>query len=110
MTSVVGRTLGAAALRVSRGAFVARRALLASSSPSPSPPPAHASSGQPRRRNILFVTSDQQRYDSLGVTGHPTTRTPSIDALARDGVLYRRAHVQNVVCMRSRTTMLTGQH
>jgi arylsulfatase A-like enzyme len=58
----------------------------------------------------LFITTDQQRYDSLGVTGHRSARTPSIDALARDGVLYRRAHVQNVVCMPSRSTMLTGQY
>ncbi len=111
------RVLGASALRLSRGIFLARRALSSqvpssslssssssSSSPEPGPP------GAPRRRNILFVTSDQQRADSLGIAGHPTTRTPVIDALAREGLRYRRAHAQNIVCMPSRTTMLTGQH
>ncbi len=62
------------------------------------------------RRNILFITSDQQRYDSLGVNGGRVARTPVLDALARTGVNYRRAHVHNVVCMPSRSTMLTGQY
>lgn len=61
-------------------------------------------------RRILFITSDQQRYDSLGVTGGEIARTPNLDALARQGILYRRAHPQNVVCMPSRATMITGQH
>ncbi len=92
---------------LSRGAFLARRAL----APQPgSPSPLAPTPAGPRRRNILFVTVDQQRYDALGITGHPFARTPVVDALARDGLLYRRAHVQNVVCMPSRATMLTGQH
>ena len=62
------------------------------------------------KRNILFITTDQQRYDSLGCTGNPHCATPQIDALAREGRLYERAHVHNVVCMPSRSTMLTGQH
>jgi arylsulfatase A-like enzyme len=66
--------------------------------------------GQPRRRNILFITVDQQRYDALGVNGGKIARTPRLDALGRSGLVYRRAHVQNVVCMPSRATMLTGQH
>jgi arylsulfatase A-like enzyme len=61
-------------------------------------------------RKILFITTDQQRYDSLGCTGGTVARTPAIDGLARDGVLYHRAHPQNVVCMPSRATMITGQH
>lgn len=96
-----------AARAVFRAAFRIRRAL----APAPTEaPPARASHTGPRRRNILFITTDQQRYDSLSIMGHPLTRTPSIDALAESGALYRRAHVQNVVCMPSRATMLTGQH
>ncbi len=63
-----------------------------------------------RQRNILFITVDQQRYDALGLNGGLVARTPFLDALGRDGVNYRRAHVQNVVCMPSRSTMLTGQY
>jgi arylsulfatase A-like enzyme len=41
-------------------------------------------------RKILFVTSDQQRYDALGCTakaGTAVARTPTLDGLARDGVI-----------------------
>jgi arylsulfatase A-like enzyme len=61
-------------------------------------------------RKILFVTTDQQRYDSLGCTGGTVARTPVVDGLAHQGVLYHRAHPQNVVCMPSRATIVTGQH
>ncbi len=96
-----------ALLHLSRATFVARRALARPASTAEVARPA-APTGA--RRNILFVTVDQQRYDALGVTGNRTTRTPHVDSLARDGILYRRAHVQNVVCMPSRATMMTGQH
>ena len=61
-------------------------------------------------RKILFVTTDQQRYDTLGCNGGTIARTPVVDALAADGIRYERAHPQSVVCMPSRSTMLTGQH
>jgi arylsulfatase A-like enzyme len=61
-------------------------------------------------RNILFITTDQQRYDSLGCTGGTIARTPVVDALAGGGILYHRAHNQNTVCMPSRSTMVTGQY
>lgn len=61
-------------------------------------------------RKILFVTTDQQRYDTLGCNGGSLARTPVIDALADQGYRYERAHPQSVVCMPSRSTMLTGQH
>ncbi|MDE3203370.1 MAG: sulfatase-like hydrolase/transferase [Acidobacteriota bacterium] len=61
-------------------------------------------------RKILFVTTDQQRYDALGCNGGTVARTPVADALAASGVNYRRAMNQNVVCMPARATMLTGQY
>ena len=61
-------------------------------------------------RKILFVTSDQQRWDSLGCNGNRFCRTPAIDALAHDGINYVRAYNQNTVCMPARSTMLTGQY
>jgi arylsulfatase A-like enzyme len=66
--------------------------------------------GSARPRNILFVTTDQQRFDSIGAHGQRSARTPVIDGLVRDGVDYLRCHVQNVVCMPSRATLVTGQH
>ena len=59
-------------------------------------------------RNILFITTDQQRYDALGCNGGRVARTPVVDALAAAGINYRRAHNQSVVCMPSRSTMMTG--
>ncbi|MGQ0434586.1 MAG: sulfatase family protein [Microthrixaceae bacterium] len=61
-------------------------------------------------RKILFITTDQQRYDTLGCNGGTIARTPVVDGLAAQGVRYERAVPQSVVCMPSRSTMLTGQH
>ncbi|MGB8859543.1 MAG: sulfatase-like hydrolase/transferase [Ilumatobacteraceae bacterium] len=61
-------------------------------------------------RKILFITTDQQRYDTLGCNGGTIARTPVMDAVAAAGVRYERAHPQSVVCMPSRSTMITGQH
>jgi arylsulfatase A-like enzyme len=61
-------------------------------------------------RKILFITTDQQRYDTLGCNGGTLARTPVIDALAAEGIRYERATPQSVVCMPSRSTIITGQH
>ena len=61
-------------------------------------------------RKILFITTDQQRFDSLGCNGNTFCRTPVIDKLAREGINYKRAYNQNTVCMPARSTILTGQY
>jgi arylsulfatase A-like enzyme len=61
-------------------------------------------------RKILLVTTDQQRYDTLGCNGNGLARTPVVDRLAASGIRYERAVAQSVVCMPSRSTILTGQH
>jgi arylsulfatase A-like enzyme len=61
-------------------------------------------------RNILFITTDQQRYDSLGCNGGQIARTPNIDGLAGAGINYERAYNSNTVCMPARSSMLTGQY
>jgi len=61
-------------------------------------------------RKILFVTTDQQRYDTLRCNGGTIARTPVADSLAAAGIRYERAVPQSVVCMPSRSTILTGQH
>ena len=60
-------------------------------------------------RKILFVTTDQQRFDTLSCHGG-IARTPVIDRLATEGIDYQRAVPQSVVCMPSRSTIITGQH
>ena len=61
-------------------------------------------------RKVLFITTDQQRYDALGCNGGMIAKTPVVDRLAATGINYRRAHNQNVVCMPARSTMITGQY
>ena len=61
-------------------------------------------------RCILFVTTDQQRYDTLGCNGGTLSRTPVVDQLAAQGHRFERCHPSSVVCMPSRSTILTGQH
>jgi arylsulfatase A-like enzyme len=61
-------------------------------------------------RKILFITTDQMRYDALGCNGGKIARTPCLDRLAAQGINYRRAHNQSVVCMPARATIVTGQH
>jgi len=61
-------------------------------------------------RKILFITTDQMRFDAIGANGQRIARTPNIDALARAGINYTRCHAQNVVCMPARATMITGQY
>jgi arylsulfatase A-like enzyme len=61
-------------------------------------------------RKILFITTDQQRYDALGCNGGQIARTPVVDGFAAHGIRYERAYNQNTVCMPARSTMLTGQY
>ncbi len=60
--------------------------------------------------NILLVTFDQWRGDCLSAVGHPVIRTPHIDALAADGVLFRRHYAQALPCGPSRASLWTGMY
>lgn len=61
-------------------------------------------------RNILFVTTDQQRFDSIGCNGNEYCHTPNVNELARTGISFQRAYCQNTLCMPARSTILTGQY
>ncbi len=60
--------------------------------------------------NILFIMADQLRADYLGCMGHPTLRTPVIDALAAESVIFDRAFCQGPVCGPSRMSFYTGRY
>jgi arylsulfatase A-like enzyme len=60
--------------------------------------------------NILLITTDQQRADTLGVEGSPLGATPRIDALAAAGTRYAAARTQNPLCQPARATILTGTY
>jgi N-acetylglucosamine-6-sulfatase len=64
----------------------------------------------PAQPNIVFILVDDLRWDELGCTGHPYVRTPVIDRLADEGVLFRNAFATTPLCSPSRATILTGQY
>lgn len=57
--------------------------------------------------NILLITSDQQHYDTLGIT-NPRIITPALDRLSREGMRFDRAYCNSPVCSPSRSTLITG--
>ncbi len=63
-----------------------------------------------RPRNVLFVTVDQWRADCLSAAGHPVVSTPSLDALAAEGVRFARHYAQCAPCSPSRASLLTGMY
>lgn len=60
--------------------------------------------------NIIVILSDNQRWDFMGCAGHPFVRTPNMDRLAREGVLFSNAFVTTSLCSPSRASFLTGQY
>lgn len=62
------------------------------------------------RPNILFIMTDQQRYDGLSCRGDTPARTPNLDRLAAQGTRFDNCHVQCPLCVPSRLSMLTGTY
>jgi arylsulfatase A-like enzyme len=60
--------------------------------------------------NVLFITADQWRAECLSALGHPTVKTPHLDALAREGVLFASHFANAVPCGPSRTSLHTGMY
>lgn len=58
--------------------------------------------------NILIILSDQHRFDCLGAYEHPDIKTPHIDSLAGDGVVYKNCFATFPVCTPSRYSFLSG--
>ena len=60
------------------------------------------------RKKILFITADQWRGDTLGCLNHPVVKTPNIDQLAEEGILFSKHYAQTVPCGPSRASLYTG--
>ena len=60
--------------------------------------------------NILWICTDQQRYDTIGSLGNPYVSTPNIDSLVEDGVAFTHAYCQSPICTPSRSSFLTGMY
>ena len=65
-------------------------------------------SAQRDQPNIIFILTDDLGYGDLGFTGHPTTRTPTLDALAHGGRTLSTWYSACPVCSCSRASLLTG--
>lgn len=61
-----------------------------------------------KRPNILFILSDDQRWNAMGCAGNPIIKTPNMDELAREGIRFRQAFVTTAICAASRATLFTG--
>ncbi|MEX2540715.1 MAG: sulfatase-like hydrolase/transferase [Trueperaceae bacterium] len=64
----------------------------------------------PRKPNILWICSDQQRFDTVNALGNPHIHTPHLDRLVERGVSFERAYAQSPVCTPSRASFLTGRY
>lgn len=62
------------------------------------------------RPNILWICTDQQRFDTISGLGNEAIRTPHIDALMKTGVTFTRTYCQSPVCTPSRASFLTGRY
>jgi len=62
-----------------------------------------------KKPNILFLMSDQLRYDVLGYNGNSIVRTPTIDHLAEKGVVFTNAYTPSPICVPARQCMMAGQ-
>jgi arylsulfatase A-like enzyme len=61
-----------------------------------------------KRPNIIFLLTDDQRYNALGCMGNNEIETPHIDKLAEKGVLFTNHYDNTAICMGSRATIMTG--
>lgn len=62
------------------------------------------------RKNVLLIMSDQQRYDTLSCLGHPMVKTPNLDALASQSMLFTESYCVEPLCIPSRNSLFTGQY
>jgi len=58
--------------------------------------------------NIIFIISDQMRADAIGAAGNSNAKTPHMDNLAANGVMFRNNFANNPVCLPSRISMFSG--
>ena len=62
------------------------------------------------RPNLIVMMCDDQRADQMSCAGNTVLKTPNMDRIAREGILFRNAFVTNSLCSPSRATLLTGTY
>lgn len=61
-----------------------------------------------KKPNIIFILTDDQRWDALGFAGNPIIKTPNMDKLAGSGLYFKNAFVTTSICAASRASLFTG--
>ena len=72
-----------------------------------------ALAAQPERPNIVYIMTDDHSYQTLSAYGGPLSKvvkTPNMDRIADEGIIFNRCYVTNSLCGPSRATILTGKH
>lgn len=64
----------------------------------------------PNRPNILWFSTDQQRWDTIHYLGNPYIDTPNLDKLCKNGVAFENAYCQSPICTPSRSSFMTGRY
>jgi len=67
-----------------------------------------ACKGKEEKPNIIFILTDDQRWDALGFAGNPIIHTPQMDQLAESGLYFPNAFVTTPICAASRASLFTG--
>jgi arylsulfatase A-like enzyme len=62
------------------------------------------------RPNIIFILTDDQRWDAIGYAGNKLIQTPEMDRLASEGIFFKKAFVTTPICAASRASILTGMY
>ena len=62
------------------------------------------------RPNIIFIITDQQRFDTIGELGFPYMDTPNLDRLVREGLTFTNCHITAASCAPSRASLFTGYY
>lgn len=83
--------------------------------PPMAPPAVTAPGALPTRsgaspRNVVFILSDDHRFDAMSFLGHPFVQTPNMDRMAKGGAHVRNAFVTTALCSPSRASILTGTY
>jgi arylsulfatase A-like enzyme len=63
-----------------------------------------------KRPNILFIMADDHSYQTISAYSDKLIKTPNLDRIADEGVIFRQSFVGNSICAPSRATLLTGKH
>ena len=62
----------------------------------------------PMRPNLLFIFTDEQRWDTLLCYGNEVVRAPNLEGLARQGAVFEHCYVTQSICTPSRSSLMTG--